>query len=64
MSLLTIFELQYGWFSCKDFCEAFSVGGLGFGHAEPIPTDAELELALGFCFAHNLERAANRKGKP
>ena len=47
-----------------DFCEAFSAGGLGFGHTELIPTDTELESALGLCFAHNLERAANRKGKP
>lgn len=40
------------------------VRGLGFGHTKSIPTDTELQSALGFCFAPGLERAANRKGKP
>lgn len=55
MSLLKMLELWCGWFWCEDFCKALSAGGLGFGHTESIPTDTELESALGFCFAHGLE---------
>lgn len=40
----------------------FSAGG--FGHGESVLTDTGLDSALGLCFAHNLEGAADRKGKP
>lgn len=51
MSLLEVFEVQNGWVWGRDSCEASSVGGLGFGHSEPVPTDTELELGLALLAA-------------